>query len=307
MIRKHTAHDDTLAAIEHLDPASPGTQEILASTCIHNPHGHTRRVAMGKLTDPALLARVAKQAGDYDVYKEAIERLDDNALLEDIAQYPCEAQHACILSMHKIDDQDILLRIAHKHPFTDVRIEAITSLADTTKLVRIATENTDPAVRAAAAVRIRDDETISHLACMDPNRSVRKAAISTLSSIEKLTTIAIGSGPDMVRRSALQRMAALAGEEGLEPHIAARLLPCLKESRLIAYAISLMETSGVDWCAHFSESNVLTLCDAWSECGISRERSILEGAYTQLYQDRVDLRSFIHPHLPQSLPSQAAG
>ncbi len=283
--------NEGMELIVHLDQTAPENQETLASACIQSPHWQIRMTASSMVREPALLARIARQGSDCEVFSSAIDRLDDDTLLEEVASYPCADSYACVLALRRIKKSEALLRIAQNHPFTAVRLRAVRCITDFGYLRQIVDENTDYEVREAAVERIDDPETLVRIVCSDASIQVRRAAIRNLSNPEKLVDLAVGMQPKLIRRSVLHHMLEIGMGYGFDRDMAQRLLVCLEDYRLAPFAIALMERSGFDWYAYGSETTVMNLCEALTEgSGCCGESILSKQALALLYEERPDLQ-----------------
>ena len=72
-----------LSAAEQLDEQHRAVaQEVFADLAIHAFHANVKQRAVRRLTDPALLAKVAKTANDSDVSRAALQKLAEVAEAE---------------------------------------------------------------------------------------------------------------------------------------------------------------------------------------------------------------------------------
>jgi hypothetical protein len=111
------------------------------------------QAAVAKLTDQALLAKVASEAKDYGVRLEAIQRLTD---------------------------QTLLTKIALEHQDSYLRASAIKKLTDQTLLAKIAVEDKGPTIRCAAIKELTDYVLLAKIAMGDPDQWNRETAIQKL-------------------------------------------------------------------------------------------------------------------------------
>lgn len=86
---------------------------------------------------------------------------------------------------------------------------------------------------------------------------------------------------------------------------AQRLVACLSEKSLIAFAVALMDMSDYDWPSHCDVTSVGALCEALYSCTSIHETVLLEDACAHLAHRRPDLLSSIGACAPDHYPMVA--
>lgn len=130
-------------------------------------------------------------------------------------------------------------------------------------------------------------------------------AVSSIDDIDLLLAIAAGNGPSFVRRNALHRIDELCDRTPLDVRDAQRLVACLSEKSLIAFAVALMDMSDYDWPSHCDVTSVGALCEALYSCTSIHETVLLEDACAHLAHRRPDLLSSIGACAPDHYPMVA--
>ena len=148
------------------------------------------------------------------------------------------------------------------------------------------------ALRAALS-EMRDPELMAFLSNVDVSRVAKIVAVSSIDDIDLLLAIAAGNGPSFVRRNALHRIDELCDRTPLDVRDAQRLVACLSEKSLIAFAVALMDMSDYDWPSHCDVTSVGALCEALYSCTSIHETVLLEDACAHLAHRRPDLLSSI--------------
>jgi sulfatase modifying factor 1 len=132
----------------------------LVQLAINAENAYLRDLALRKLKDQALLAKVALESKYNDVSKSAALLLTDQALLAKVAS---EGTDEYILSV------------------------AIRKLTDQTMLAKIATGGKDATVRAAAALVLTDRDLLMAVAKSDPSIAVRQLANLHIQELREIT------------------------------------------------------------------------------------------------------------------------
>lgn len=154
----------------------------------------------------------------------------------------------------------------------------------------------------AALFDLRDPEMLAFLANVEVSRVAKIVAVGAIEDINLLLTIAAGDEPHFVRRDALHRIDELCDCTPLNKSDAQRLMPCLAEKELVAFAVVLMDMADFDWPAHCDSSTVGALCAALYECTSIHEIVLLEDACAHLRHRRPDLESNISACNPEQYP-----
>ena len=156
--------------------------EGLIGKCANGDEKACRKLetVVRKLTDQALLAKIAVESRDADVRRAAVRKLTDQALLAKIA----------------VEDTD--------HP--DVRITAIEKLTDHALLAKIAIKDEDSSVRSAAIEKLTDQALLADLAVEDTDLDVRSTAVSKLTDQALLAKIAVEAEDPVIRAEAIAEL-----------------------------------------------------------------------------------------------------
>ena len=155
---------------------------------------------------------------------------------------------------------------------------------------------------------LRAPELLALLANVEVSRVAKIVAISTIDDVDLLLAIAANETnaanafPQFVRRDALHRIDELCDRTPLDPHDARRLVPCLDEKDLVAFAVALMDMSDYDWPVHGDVTTVGALCQALYDCTSMHETVLLEDARAHLMHRRPDLESNISACSPEQYP-----
>ena len=108
------------------------------------------------------------------------------------------------------------------------------------------------------------------------SRAAKIAAVSRLADPVPLVTLAASDAPAYLRRNALLRLDELMDGRPLARTDLERLVPCLRDKELIAFAVVLMDIADFDWCGRCDEGTVDALCLALHECQGLHETVLLD-------------------------------
>ena len=147
------------------------------------------------------------------------------------------------------------------------------------------------ALRAALS-EMRDPELMAFLSNVDVSRVAKIVAVSSIDDIDLLLAIAARSDE-------------LCDRTPLDVRDAQRLVACLSEKSLIAFAVALMDMSDYDWPSHCDVTSVGALCEALYSCTSIHETVLLEDACAHLAHRRPDLLSSIGACAPDHYPMVA--
>jgi len=137
-----------------------------------------RTIAVARLADQAVLAKLSLGDRSVDVRKTATERLIDQASLAKVA---LQDQSADIreAAVNRLTDQELLAEVAVAGN-DSVRLAATEKVTDQSVLAGLAVRDKDYQVRRAAVKRLTDRTTLTTLLLADDNRGVRHDAVERL-------------------------------------------------------------------------------------------------------------------------------
>lgn len=141
--------------------------------------------------------------------------------------------------------------------------------------------------KAPRSARVMD--SLARVFDEQASRAAKIATVARLEDAAALVSLAASDAPAYLRKDALQRLDGLMDGEPLGTADLERLVPCLRERELVAFAVVLMEIADFDWCARCDEKAVDALCLALHECRCLHESVLLEDAFACLVNARPDL------------------
>ncbi len=157
--------------------------DILADLVKTNTMKIVRDEALKKIEDKALLDEIMPY---YD--PSATEKVDSQAQLFDIA-LSSGNEDVRKTAIRKITNKEMLAEIVKEGEYWDVRMEAVKNpnIADETLLTEIAKTDLNEEVRAAAVLKLTDQQLLSEIIKKEINWNLRLAAYERLRKILKKT------------------------------------------------------------------------------------------------------------------------
>ena len=162
------------AAVEKLTD-----QALLAKIAVEDTNADVRYLAVKKLTDQAVLAKIAVKDREPYVRRAAVQNLTDQAALAKVAVEDKEWRIRDS-AVEKLTDQALLAKIAVEATEASVRPAAVRNLTDQALLAKIAVNDKDSDVREAAVEKLTDQALLAKIAVVDKDRSVRAKAIAAM-------------------------------------------------------------------------------------------------------------------------------
>jgi hypothetical protein len=153
------------------------------------------RTAVERLSDPALLAKVAARAKNHGLRRAAVRRLLDQVTLasDEKAFAKIAAEHSCYVpqdAVEKLTDQEALARVFMLNQNSYVRDAALKKLTDPASLARVAMEASNVERRLEAVHRLRDSSLLVKVATTTNDWRVGRAAVEKLCERAPLEEIA---------------------------------------------------------------------------------------------------------------------
>jgi hypothetical protein len=188
------------AAVEKLTD-----QALLAKIAVEDTNADVRYLAVKKLTDQAVLAKIAVKDREPYVRRAAVQNLTDQAALAKVAVEDKEWRIRDS-AVEKLTDQALLAKIAVEATEASVRPAAVRNLTDQALLAKIAVNDKDPDVREAAVEKLTDQALLAKIAVVDENEWVRRAAVEKLTDQALLAKIAVNDKDSDVREAAVEKL-----------------------------------------------------------------------------------------------------
>ena len=146
--------------------------------------------ALAEADNQALLADVAANAANTDTRVAAARKLTDPQMLANLARDADAWTSAVAVAMEKINDPQTLADLAEKARHNRVRTEAALALGDDqTLLAQLAQNSPEDDIRRKAVEKLSDQAALAHVVKNDRNWQIRKIAVSRLTDQRMLVEI----------------------------------------------------------------------------------------------------------------------
>jgi uncharacterized protein DUF349 len=176
-------------------------QDRLAQMAAEDPDPLVRRAALRRVSDAAVLARIATTDEDTAVREKAASALvalavgSDEAAAQTAAAALSEPRH--------------LMNVVLTAALPGVRVGAVSRLQDTHSLARIARTSTDPAARQQAVAALADAAVLAEVAARSEHKDAAVAAVERLDDPESLRAVAAKARNKSASRRAREKLAVL--------------------------------------------------------------------------------------------------
>jgi tetratricopeptide (TPR) repeat protein len=187
-----------VAAAHHREPATktlagtPGRHGMALADWFRPKWRHSnpsiRATAVRALTNPAIVARVAKGDVDADVRRLAVEMLTDESVLSEVAKTDADEQVRA-LALGRVSEATFLADIVQKGRPGETRAAALARLSEPMLLEKVATSNDDPVLRKSATLRVTDTTVLGNIVMKDSDVGVRQAAIPRVTETSVLSEV----------------------------------------------------------------------------------------------------------------------
>ncbi len=190
------------------------TQDIekLSDKCAHFDQKACEKlkVAIGKMTDQALLTKMAVDDRDPYVRTAAVGRLTDQMLLAKIA-IEDKNRDVRMAAVGKLTDQALLAKIAVEDKNIRIRMAAAGQVTDQTLLAKITVDDRDGFKHLGMAgevafKKLTDQTLLAKIAMEDKDQSLRIAALRKLTNQTFLARVAVESKDPIIRSKAIGAM-----------------------------------------------------------------------------------------------------
>jgi hypothetical protein len=205
---KHSDPTVRAAAVYDLGPEEG---DVLRALAREDAEARVRRAAVARLDDVAILGEIAKTDPDADVRTEATRQLTGvGAETRDPVKASDVARQLVDAGRHK----EVAL-MARDNPSTDVRSAVVDLIEDPKSLGSVARHARDAATRSRALARLHDAEELLAVALKAEHTDIAVAALERVGDTEGLSAIAQRGRNKVAARRARVRLRQI--EEALAP------------------------------------------------------------------------------------------
>lgn len=152
------------AAVEKIS-----SQHMLEDIALNARHPYAKELAIGKMTDNAMLLTFARKGSGA-----AVKAITDTAILLDFAKENDSEISAAMRSMavERLTEQADFFELAEKSLDPEVRRKAVTHLTGQPELIALAKTSSDPQVRAGAIAKITDLSILKAISKKEKDKKV---------------------------------------------------------------------------------------------------------------------------------------
>ena len=175
------------------------------NAALHSSDREVRRSAVEKLTDQAMLENIAKNDNDFRVYEQAIQKVSNQRVLADIAISSNDSNKGYCASL-AITKQELLADVVKRSKCEEALIEVVKKLEDKALLAETAKNSEYFRVRAEAVMKLDDQALLSYIAENDIDDYPRREAIKKVADQDVLFRIAVSNNDDSTRNAATGRL-----------------------------------------------------------------------------------------------------
>lgn len=170
-------------------------------------------LALEKITEPKFLADLALQTSECGIGLHAVKKLDDQALLAELAINAKKIEIECVRreAIYKMTDQKLLAKIAMSD--SDQASRAIDQIkhspmgiTDPNSLIEVSLHCRNEDIRRAAIALVTDQKVLAEIALKDLAKGARVAALENLKDQKVLAEIALNDPEENTRRAALYNL-----------------------------------------------------------------------------------------------------
>ncbi len=204
---KHSDAEVRASAVRQL-----GTEEvdILHSIARHDSDAAVRRIAIKKISDPAILLEVAQNDPDESLRQIAAETANTLLLNTAVAEHDAQASR---VALDQLSDPKALGDVAKTASLEPIRRAAVLRLTDARALADVAKNAADPTIRLDALRKVTDLSVLRSVALNDSHKEVALTAVENIAARDALEMIAKKSKIKAVRVQAQRKLISLKDEE----------------------------------------------------------------------------------------------
>ncbi len=181
----------------------------------------------GKVTDQAMLAKIALEAADPDIRLAAVKNLKNQNLLISIAMKD-RNEAVRKTAAAKITDSELLFKMGMW-----IKPELTEQVNKQSLLTQIAQKAKDEQVRMAAVKKLTNQVILANIAMSDDDKAVRKAALARVAIKSLLSQIGIWVDPDKTEQITDQDMLKEIALEAKDADVRIAALKNIKDQDLI--------------------------------------------------------------------------
>jgi hypothetical protein len=211
LFRPKYRHSDAAVRADAVRQMGADEVDLVARIAREDRDASVRRIAIDRIEDPAILAEIAAKEPDPGLRDHARARAADLWVTHASGADGLEAAHDALGGLIRIGDQRSLAEVAERADNPAVRDVALSKLTEPRALADLArSASAHAATRQAALGRIKDGDTLRAIAVDEQRKDLALAALERIDDVDTLETIAVKAKVKAVRTRARKRLAELA-------------------------------------------------------------------------------------------------
>ncbi len=267
---RHSSVEVRSEAVRHLD----SDDGALAEVALKDPESMVRRLAIKKIVDVDLLARIAEGDSDEALRKSAAEKASEILVGKAVADNDGALDAVTRLSAPKALAE--VARSAAREPVWRAALAQLVSINDGKALAEVARQAKSTATRHEALAHVTDAGVLRSVALNDSHEAICLFAVGKLGDVNALEQIAQKSKQKSVRNAAKERLLKVA--PGREAPVGKKATQRKAMQRqLCARAEAAVTHGDLDDASAELES----VRDAWAELGVQAGDDELRVRFTK--------------------------
>ncbi len=211
LFRPKYRHSDAAVRADAVRQMGADEVDLVARIAREDRDASVRRIAIDRIEDPAILAEIAAKEPDPGLRDHARARAADLWVTHAAGADGLEAAHDALGGLIRIGDQRSLAEVAERADNPAVRDVALSKLTEPRALADLArSANAHASTRQAALGRIKDGDVLRAIAVDEQRKDLALAALERIDDVNTLETIAVKAKVKAVRTRARKRLAELA-------------------------------------------------------------------------------------------------
>ncbi len=203
LFRPRWKHSDPAIRIDAVKSLTPEDVVELGHVVRRDKDARVRRLALKKISDPALLEEVAEHDPDEALRRDAADKRSE--LLLSVA-LSAEDESASLDAVAHLSSSKVLVDVVCRSTFSAVQQAALERLRDEKLLADVVRKSKDSKLRKQALTAIHNEEALADLACSDGPKELLLEALERISDEAQLHHVASRAKLKLLRSAAEQRL-----------------------------------------------------------------------------------------------------
>ncbi len=203
LFRPRWKHSDPAIRIDAVKSLTPEDVVELGQVVRRDKDARVRRLALKKISDPALLEEVAEHDPDEALRRDAADKRSE--LLLSVA-LSAEDESASLDAVAHLSSSKVLVDVVCRSTFSAVQQAALERLRDEKLLADVVRKSKDSKLRKQALTAIHNEESLADLACSDGPKELLLEALERISDAAQLHHVASRAKLKVLRSAAEQRL-----------------------------------------------------------------------------------------------------